>query len=40
MNIYQPYGKNQPEVPHTHFLSEVALVACGFEQATRSSVPR
>jgi len=25
---------------HTHFLSEVALTACGFEQATRSSTPR
>ena len=32
--------QNNLNVPHTHFLTETALQACGFEQATRSSTPR
>ncbi len=25
---------------HSHFITEIALTACGFEQATRSTTPR
>jgi hypothetical protein len=34
------YSPNNQPAQHTHFITETALFACGFEQATRSSTPR